>query len=134
MVVETEFDGLLEDDIILEETDETSSYEEVLKNTENLLKSYLYIKKIVNSSSPFVNAVIKAETVDTTASRTEYVTNQDTGLVLIKNIDTVQNFSIFINDGEFVLFPYESIEIPTAGIVKLETKGTFSILESKYGI
>ena len=134
MLIETEFDGLLEDDIVLEETNQVSSYEEILKNSENLIKSYLYLKKLMNASTPFVNAIVKASTIDTSSNTVEYVKDESTGLILVKNIDIVKSFSIYINEGEFILFPYESIEIPTAGLDKLELNGNFSILETKFGI
>lgn len=134
MMIETDFDAPLEEDIVLEETDQTIDYKDVLKNTENLLKSYLYIKKLVNSSSPTINAFVKATSIDTSSATEEYAIDSETGMILIKNTDTVKNYSIFINDGEFILFPYESLEIPTAGVEKLETNGTFSIMESKFGI
>lgn len=132
MVIETEFDGLLEDDVIFEETDQQLDLAETLKNSENIMKAFLYIKKIVDSSSPFVNAVIKVSTIDTTLGKEEYVLDINTGKVLLKNISTTDSYSLFFNDGEFVLFPYESVELPVTEITKLETVGRFSIIESEY--
>jgi len=132
MVIKTEFDGLLADDVAFEETEQTQDYSELLKNTENMLKSYLYIKKIADASSPFVNSVIKVDTVDTSISKAEYNIDNETGKILLKNISTTEQYSIFFNDGEFVLFPYESIELPVISTTKLETNGKFSIIESEY--
>lgn len=133
-LIETEFDGLLEDDMILEETDQALDYAQILKNSENILKSFLYLKKIADGSSPFINAVTKMDTVDTGGDKIIYTVNAETGLVVIKNVSSVANGSIFFNDGEFVLFPFESIEFPVLQTSKLELNGAFSILESEYKI
>ncbi len=131
-LIQTEFDDLLENDIILEETDKTPDYAALLKNAENMLKSYLYIKKIADASSPFVNSIVKVSTIDTTLEKEEYVLNGETGKILLKNIHSADNCSIFFNGGEFVLFPYETIELPVKDNTTIETKGKLSIIESEY--
>ncbi len=50
MVVHTEFDNPLEEDVVFEETDETQSFEDILKNSENLMKSFLYMKKMFSAA------------------------------------------------------------------------------------
>ncbi len=132
MVIETEFDNPLEQDIVFEETEQTTATEELLKNTENIIKAYLYIKKIADASSPFINAIISVNTIDTSLEKTEYIINSETGKILFKNISSSENYSIFFNDGEFVLFPYESVELPVVSTTKIETYGRFSIIESEY--
>lgn len=132
MVIETEFDGLLEDDVIFEETDQQVDLAETLKSSENILKAFMYIKKIVDSSSPFVNSIIKVNTIDTTLEKTTYSLDPETGKILLKNISTTESYSLFFNGGEFVLFPYESVELPVVATTVLETVGRFSIIESEY--
>ena len=132
MIVQTEFDGLLEEDVIFEETEQTQDYAEILKNSENILKAYMYIKKIADSSNPFVNSILKVETIDTTLGRAPYLLNSETGKILFKNISTTESYSIFFNGGEFVLFPYESVELPVVATTEIETMGRFSIIESEY--
>ncbi len=132
MVIQTEFDGLLEEDIILEETDNAVDYASILKNSENIMKSFLYLQKVMGGASPFVNAVLKVSTVNTSAESTTYTQNAEAGLIVFKNIDSTNNASIFFNDGEYVLFPYESIELPITEATTLKTNGKFSIIESEY--
>ncbi len=132
MIIETEFDNPLEQDVIFEETEQTQDYAEMLKNSENMLKAYLYIKKIADASSPFVNSVTKVSTIDTSLEKEEYALDEETGKILIKNISPTEQYSIFFNGGEFVMFPYETIELPVTDNTKVETKGRFSIIESEY--
>ena len=134
MVIETEFDDILENDIVFEETEQSPDYAQILKNSENILKSFLYLKKITDSSSPFVNAVVKMDTIDTSGEKVLYSQNEETGLILFKNTDALNNGSIFFNGGEFILFPFESIEFPIKTTTTLEINGIFSILESEYKI
>jgi hypothetical protein len=132
MLIQTDFDNPLENDIVFEETDETQSYQDILKNSENIIKSFLYLKKIIDSSSPFVNDVINVTTIDTHIEKEQYIFSIESGKILIKNIDSTENWSIFFNDGEYVLFPFETVELPFKANTKLETMGRFSIIESEY--
>ncbi len=132
MLIQTEFDNPLEDDIVFEETEQTQDYAEILKNSENMLKAYMYIKRIADSSSPFINKVLKVTTVDTALGKEEYQMMAETGKILIKNVSTTESYSIYFNDGEFILFPYENIELPVEIGTKIETQGRFSIIESEY--
>lgn len=132
MIVTTEFDNPLEEDVVLEETEQTMQFSELMKNTENILKAYLYIKKIVDASNPFVNKVIKADTINTTDGKSQYLLNENTGKILIKNISPTDSYSIFFNGGEFVLFPFEKVELPVDSETIIETFGMFSIIESEY--
>ena len=132
MVITTEFDDILENDIILEETDQVLNYADTLKNSENIIKSFLYLKKITDGVNPSVNAVLKMDTIDASEEKTVYLTNTEAGLILIKNTDALFNGSIFFNGGEFVLFPFESIEFPIVETSVIELFGKFSILESEY--
>lgn len=134
MLIETEFDGLLEEDVIFEETDQAMEYSDILKNSENLLKSFLYLKKLMSGASPFINRVLRMDTIDTTTGEETYLLNTLTGKVFIKNISALENYSIFFNGGEFVLFPYETLEFPIEEGTELKTKGKFSIIESEYSI
>jgi len=132
MFIKTNVDSPLEEDIVFEETDQSSHIEDVLKNAENILKAFLYMKKMLNESSPFVNSLTALKTIDTTSEKTIYMQNENTGKIVFKNISSTDNCSIFINDGEFVLFPYESVELPISQSDKIETNGTLSIIETEY--
>ena len=46
MLIKTDFDNPLEEDIAFEDSGNTQSLEEVLKNSENILKSFLYLRRM----------------------------------------------------------------------------------------
>ncbi len=55
MLIETDFDSPLENDIVFEETDETQGFEDILKNSENMYKAVLYLRRMFsNASSPSI--------------------------------------------------------------------------------
>jgi len=134
MVVETPFDNPIGNDIVLEETDNSEEFKKLLQNSENIIKAFLYLKKIFEYSSPFINRVIKMNTIDTSKEKAVYEVAPNTGKILIKNIDSNSSHSIFFNGGEFVLFPYESVEFPIVETDTIETQGLFSIIETEYKI
>ena len=131
MIVQTEFDGLLEEDVIFEETDQVLEYQDILKNSENLLKSFLYMKKMFNST-PLLNKLVKVETVEFGVS-TEYPVDIDTNTIMVKNVDNI-NGSIFIDGGELILLPFESFEFPYIENVEIRLIGKISIVQSQYSI
>jgi len=132
MFIETDIDKPLEEDIVFEETDQSPYLEDVLKNAENILKAFLYIKKIADTSNPFINKIIKVSTINTSDQREQYQLNEGTGKILIKNVSPTESYSIFFNGGEFILFPFEKIELPVDNTTIIETNGIFSIIESEY--
>lgn len=134
MLIQTEFDNPLEEDVFFEETEQTQEYTNILKNSENILKSFLYLKKIADANNPYVNSIIKMDTIDTTSGKTGYTISAETGKILIKNISSTDSYSIYFNGGEFVMFPYETLEIPVKTDSVIETKGKFSIIETEYKI
>ena len=133
MVIPTEFDDILENDLILEETEQSEKYADVLKNSENIFKSFLYLKKLMGASTPFVNKILKVETILAPALATVTILDT-TGKILLKNTKTDANSSFFVNDGEFILLPTESAEIPIDNTYKLEIIGNFSMIQAEYHI
>ncbi len=131
MIVETAFDAPIEEDIVFEETEQTQDYAEMLKNSENMLKAYMYLQKLMKATIPFVNSIIKVETL-IAAEITEVAIEEDTGKIVLKNIDTEGFASFYIDGGEFMLFPSETIEIPITSAYKLEIKGNFSLMQTEY--
>ena len=132
MLIGTEFDHPLEQDVNLEETEDTPGYSAALKNAENIMKSFLYLKKLMGGADPFVNKITKVQTIDTSVASTQYTLAAGTGKILFKNLSSSDNASLFINSGEFILFPYESIELPLSGTDVVETNGHFSVIETEY--
>jgi len=131
MLIETEFDGLLEEDVIFEETDQSPGFVEIMKNSENLLKSFLYLKKMFNTT-PLLNRILKVQTVEET-QKSLITQHADTNVMMVKNVSD-QNSELFINDGLLVLLPFESFEFPIDGTYKIEVSGKLSIVESQYKI
>ena len=131
MIIRTEFDNPLEQDIAFEETEAMPSYKDLLKNSENLMKSFLYLKKIF-SISPFESSIVKVETVLFSA-RTQYQIEETVNYIAVKNVKDEKS-SIFINDGELVLLPFESFEFPVDSTMIIEFIGNLSIIQSNYTI
>lgn len=129
MIINTEFDNPLEEDIVLEETDETLSFKNVLRNSENMLKSVMYLKKLF-TMSPTFNRVVKVSTIDAT-SDTAIVPDPETNVILVKNI-TDSNFELYLNGGQLILLPFETFDFPIDGIDTISCIGNGSIIETKY--
>lgn len=129
MIVNTEFDGILEEDVIFEETDESPSFKEILKNSENLLKSFLYMKKMFNTS-PMLTEIIDVNTIETSV-KTEHTIVGGANMVMVKNISS-NNLELYINNGLLVLLPFESFELPIKETTTIAVLGNASIVQSKY--
>ncbi len=129
MVIQTEFDGLLEEDIAFEETDQTLSTQDVLKNAENIIKATMYLRKLAGMS-PIMNRLVKVSTVET-QELTALYPDEDSNLILVKNLSSL-NFTLEINDGELILLPFESFDFPLEGITKIRYAGTASIIETQF--
>ncbi len=125
----TDFDNPLEEDIVFEETEELLSLENTLKHSENIMKSFLYLRKMFGSS-PIMNKIIKVSTVEATSEQT-IVPDAETNVVMIKNLSD-QLFSLKLNGGELVLLPYETFDFPLEGITTISFTGHGSIIETKF--
>ena len=128
-VIQTEFDGILAEDIILEETDSVEETKDILAHAENIYKANLYLREMF-TQAPVFNEVIQFNTIET-SDKEIYAVNEESSLIMIKNLKDNES-KIFLNDGEFVLLPFESFEFPVATGMKLEIKGRVSIVETKY--
>lgn len=128
-LVTTEFDGLLEEDLILEETDGVMETKEILKSAENIFKANLYLKELF-TAVPVFNELLSFFTLE--ASEPTLLTiNSETSLVTVKNLRDSE-LKLYLNDGELVLLAFESFEFPYSEGMILKVKGRASIIESKY--
>ena len=127
--VVTEFDDILENDVIFEETENSMEMQDVLKNAENIIKSTMYLKKLVGMS-PVFNKLVKVSTLETTAETT-ITPDAETNLILIKNLIDLP-LTLKINGGELVLLPFETFDFPVEGITSITMVGKASIIETKY--
>jgi len=128
-VVETEFDGILEEDVILEEVENGMAAAEILKNAENIYKANLYLRELF-TSAPTFNEVLKFNTVET-SGKEAYEYSEDASLIMIKNLKDEES-KIYIDDGYLVLLAFESFEFPVVPGMNLEIEGRVSIVETKY--
>ncbi len=129
MVIETEFDGLLEEDVIFEETEQSAFTEDVLKNAENIIKATMYLRKLAGMS-PIMNKLVKVSTVED-SELTAFYPDPEANLILVKNLSNL-DFTLEINDGELILLPFESFDFPLEGITKIRYAGKASIIETQY--
>jgi len=112
-VIQTPFDGTIEEDVQLEQIDgKPPAVETVLANAENVYKSFLYLRKMY---SVFPR---KIQTVGSFTGNSSEFTKLEiptyVNRLVIKNTSTDKNLSLrFDGEGEYVLFPLEkeTIEI-----------------------
>jgi hypothetical protein len=129
MIVETEFDGTLEEDVILEEVDDVMNAINILKNAENIYKANLYLKEMF-TSAPVFNEVLKFDTIET-SGRENYQYNENSSLILIKNLRDTE-LKVYLNGGCLTLLAFESFEFPVVPNMVLDINGRASIVETKY--
>ena len=129
MMIETKFDNPLESDISLEDTDTTAEQEKLLKESENMMKSVLYLKKLFGSPA-MLSSIVKVDTLSN-ATKSEYALDQSTNMLLAKSI-TDATSDIYINGGRYVLLPFESFEFPVDENIAIEIKGDVSVVQSIY--
>ena len=126
--VETDFDKILEEDVILEEVDGVSDTRDILAHAENLYKANLYLKRLFSGGQIF-NEVLSFDTIE--SNEYQDLVTDGGSLVLIKNIKD-ENSYIKLNDGVFVLLPFESFEIPIQENQTISVKGFLTIALTKY--
>lgn len=129
MIIATDFDKPLEEDIIFEETDEALTFENILKNSENMMKSVMYLKRLFGASA-VLSEIVKLDTLEVSI-RTEYIYSETSNMLMVKNISD-QNSELYINDGKLILLPFESFEFPIPVSSKIEILGNVSIVETIY--
>jgi len=128
-LIETEFDGILEEDVILEEADNLLDTKQLLASAENVYKGNLYLRELF-TQAPVFNEVLKFDTIEATGYE-PYVIEEGVSLILIKNLRDSES-KIKMNGGELVLLPFESFEFPILDGASLELLGRVSIIQTKY--
>ena len=132
MFVETDMDDFLQEDVILEETDQSPAIEETLKDSENIIKAFMYLQKMIDSRNPSINRILKADTIHIPGTKEAYQLEAGVGLVSVKNVDKQEDSSIYFNGGQIILFPYETIELVVDDSTVLEVVGKLTIIQSEY--
>lgn len=108
--INTEFDNTVEEDVILELIEgKEPAVATTLKNSENIYKSFLYIKKMYAGSLSSAK-VLSVGNVDVSEFETIVVPN-GTQDVRLSNTSTAMS-QIKINGGMYVMQPGEVLELP----------------------
>jgi hypothetical protein len=108
--INTNFDKPLEEDVILEQIDgKEPAVATTLKNSENIYKSFLYIKKMYTGSLSSAK-ILGMGNVDNVDFETITVP-LETLDALVSNTSAGES-SIRINNGEYKMSPKEILEIP----------------------
>jgi len=132
MFIETDFDKPLEEDVVFEETDTANDTKTLLKNSENLLKSFLYLKEMF-SSSPTFNKIIKIDYFDGVSDE-EINVSPEANLIVFKN-GKDDSSNIYYNDNDkLVLHPYEQMDFPYSEGDCFKVGGTLNVIQMKYEI
>ncbi len=128
-VIETEFDGTIEEDVILEEVDSKKETSDILKHAENIYKANLYLRELF-TSAPVFNEVVSFATIETSGKEV-YAHNANSNLIMIKNLKDAES-KIYLGAGFLVLLAFESFEFPISEGMSIEIDGRVSIVETKY--
>jgi len=131
-VIKTPFDDTIEQDVTLEQADEVIEYQSLLANAENILKSFLYLKKLF-SSAPTFNKIIKIQKFEG-ANDTKIEIEEEANLITIKNLSDSESEIIYNDNDPLVLFQYEQIDIPCSVEDTIKLKGDFNVIQIKYEI
>ena len=108
--INTEFDQVLEEDVLLEQIDgKEPAVATTLKNSENIYKSFMYIKKMYSGSLSSAK-VLSMGNVDN--SEFAEITIPDKAVDMRISNTSASESSVKVNDGEYKLQPGEIIEIP----------------------
>ena len=131
MFVETDFDRLLNEDVSLEENDQTAEFANILQNSENILKSFMYIKKMFGMSVTF-NKLVKVYSIEDTVL-TDVITDAASNYISIKSVAD-QKVDVFINGGKYILLPFEDLDFPIETGMTIAVSGQVSILETYHSL
>ena len=130
MVVKTKFDAPLEEDVILEQTENTQNITDLLKNAENIFKGFLYLKDMY-SSAPTFNKIVKIEYLDGVSNK-EIELNPDANFIVFKNGKKDDSEIYYNNNDKLVLYPYEQFDLPLFKDDKVKVSGTLNVIQIKY--
>ena len=129
-IIQTEFDDPIAEDVALEEAKEID-YKDIMANAENILKAFLYLKRLF-SSAPVFNAIVAIGLYE--GDHQQITINPEANIVTIKNIDNTQGNVVYNNMDPLILMPYEQIDIPLRRGDTLETSGKFNVIQIKYEV
>ena len=109
--INTGFDKVVEEDVLLEQIDgKEPAVATTLKNSENIFKSYLYLKKMYSGSYSSSKVLVMNSI---SSSEYESVTIPDGATSLrVSNTSTTLDSEIEMNGGKFILTPGKDIVLP----------------------
>jgi len=130
--IKTRFDSPLEEDVTFEQTENQQEISDLLKNTENIYKAFLYMKEMF-SSAPVFNKIVNITYVDDVTDE-DISINEEANLLTFKN-NNKDTSEIYYNDNDkLVLYAYEQIDIPVFSGDTIKITGTMNIIQMKYEI
>lgn len=129
-VIQTEYDDPIAEDVTLEETKELD-YKDLLANSENILKAFLYLKRLF-SSAPVFNSIIAIQLYE--GDNVSVSLNQEANIATIKNIDDTRGNVVYNGMDPLVLMPYEQIDIPIKTGDTIELTGKFNVIQIRYEV
>ena len=130
MVVKTNFDNPLEEDVALEQTKNTKTVEETLKDAENIFKGFLYLKDMF-SSAPIFNKVIKINYFDGVQNEIVPI-EKDTNFIVFKNNKKEETEIYYNSNDKLILYPYEQFDLPIEKGDTIKVTGTLNVIQIKY--
>jgi len=135
-IIKTRFDQEVNLDVALEMVDgKEPAVATTLKNAENIYKSYLYIRKMYTGSLSSAK-VLGVGNVSNSEYETITIPEDALNLRISNTSNSASSFKI--NDGEYIMQPGETIELPVVAPStdvaaenegdKVELKGTISYI------
>jgi len=130
--IKTRFDNPLEEDVAFEQTKNQQGISDLLKNTENIYKAFLYMKEMF-SSAPVFNKIVNITYIDN-ATDEDISIDEKANLLTFKN-NNKDISEIYYNDNDkLVLYAYEQIDIPVFSGDTIKVTGTMNVIQMKYEI
>jgi len=130
--IKTRFDSPLEEDVTFEQTENQQEISDLLKNTENIYKAFLYMKEMF-SSAPVFNKIVNITYVDDVTDE-DISINEEANLLTFKNNNKDTSEIYYNNNDKLVLYAYEQIDIPVFSGDTIKITGTMNIIQMKYEI
>ena len=131
-IIKTKFDGAIEEDVSFENSEEVVDIEETLKNSENILKGFMYLKEMF-SSAPTFNKIIKINYIKD-GNKEKLTIEKETNLITFKN-NKDDTSEVYYNDNDkLLLYPYEQLDIPIFEGDEIKITGTLNVIQMKYEV
>lgn len=130
--MKTPFDNPLEEDVILEDGPNVQDISNLLKNSENIFKAFLYLKELF-SAEPTFNKIVKIDYLDSVTEKTIDI-DPTANFIVFKNNKKDDSYIWYNDNDKLVLYPYEQFEIPLFEGDTIKITGTMNVIQIRYEI